>query len=87
MTVSRALPSRRIPWWRMTPSFFAPSAAVALPGGNGGIRCATPPPRTQGVEGVAEEQQLAARVDVALLPALGVPRVADLDAVDGALMS
>ena len=27
---SRTLPSRRCLWWRMTPSFFAPSASVAL---------------------------------------------------------
>src|SRR6185436_11746577 len=34
------------------------------------------------LEGMREQQQLAARVDVAALPALRVPRVADLDAVD-----
>src|SRR6185503_18383132 len=34
------------------------------------------------LESVREQQQLATRVDVAALPALRVPRVADLDAVD-----
>ncbi len=29
ITVSRTEPSRRSAWWRMTPSFFAPSAAIA----------------------------------------------------------
>ena len=29
ITVSRTLPSRRGQWWRMTPSFFAPSASIA----------------------------------------------------------
>jgi hypothetical protein len=29
ITVSRAVPSFRAWWWRSTPSFFAPSAAIA----------------------------------------------------------
>src|SRR5262249_33452923 len=29
ITVSRMLPSRRGQWWRITPSFFAPSASMA----------------------------------------------------------
>ena len=41
----------------------------------------------QRVEGVREQQQLAGRVDVAALPALCIPGVADLDAIDRGTMS
>ena len=40
-------------------------------------------PTAERIERVAEQQPLADRVDAAALPALAVPRVADLDAVDG----
>ncbi len=29
ITVSRTVPSRRGAWWRITPSFLAPSASIA----------------------------------------------------------
>ena len=45
------------------------------------VRAQADHPAPERVERVLEQQQLAAGVDVAALPALSVPRVADLDAI------
>ena len=83
ITTSRAEPSRRVPKWRMTPSFLCAERfdralrdEIELVGAKADDLAA------ELLERVREQQQLAARVDVAALPALRVPRVADLDAID-----
>src|SRR6185503_2031756 len=77
---------RPVPAGGMMPDHAVLLRAQSLDGALGAevevVRAQADDPAAEGLERVREEQELAGRVDVGPLPALRVPRVADLDAVD-----
>ena len=80
ITVSRTVPSRRSAWWRSTPSLLrAEPLDRALAREVEVVGAPADQLRAERLERVRHQQQLAAGVDVAALPALRVPGVADLE--------